>query len=173
MAQGNEEISLASVSARLLRRLAEPGTLAATRAVLGVKRERLLSIGLLIEQQAARRPEAIALKFRDRQWSWDAFNRWCNRTADFLAREGLVKGDVVALDLGNRPETLVIACAAAKLGLITAMLNTTQSGEVLAHSLGLVKPKLLVVGSEQLPCFESLAPSVKAACAGRLFRRRK
>lgn len=169
MAQGNESISVAGLTARLIRRLAEPGALAATRTVLGLKREQLLSIGLLIEQQAAQRPQAIAIKFHYQQWSWDAFNRWCNRTADFFAREGLVKGDVIALNMGNRPETLVVACAAAKLGLITAMLNTTQRGEVLAHSLGLVKPKLLVVGEEQLPCFNTLPPSMRAEFAGRLL----
>ncbi len=169
MAQGNEEIRFASVASRLLHKLAEPGAFAAARTVLGAKRDMRISIGLLLEQQAALRPTATAIKSRDQQWSWDAFNRWCNRTADFFAREGLVKGDVIALDVGNRPETLVVACAAAKLGLITAMINTSQTGEVLAHSLGLVKPRLLVVGEEQLPCFDSLAQNVKADHIRRLL----
>ncbi len=169
MAKGNEEIRFSSVASRLLHKLAEPGALAATRAALSVKREMVMSLGLLLEQQAAIRPEATAIKFRNQQWSWQAFNRWCNRTADFLAREGLVQGDVIALDVGNRPETLVIACAAAKLGLITAMINTSQTGAVLAHSLGLVKPRLLLVGEEQLPCFDSLPSAIQNEHAGRLL----
>jgi fatty-acyl-CoA synthase/citronellyl-CoA synthetase len=70
--------------------------------------------------------------------------------AHFFTSKGVSSGDTIAVVLENRPETLVCVFAAVKLGAICSMINTSQRGEVLLHSLNLVKPKLIVVGEEML-----------------------
>ena len=58
------------------------------------------------------------------------------------------RGDVVAINLENRPELFAALIGANKVGA-AAMINTSQRGHVLAHSLNLTQPKLFVVGEEQ------------------------
>ena len=55
----------------------------------------------------------------------------------------------------NRPEVLACVIAAVKLGAVAAMLNHNQRGEVLSHSIKLVKAKLLVVSDECGEAIES------------------
>lgn len=170
MSETKQQIfSRAGVAGALLRKLAEPGALGTFHTVMSLKRERLLSIGLVLEQRAAAAPDAPALRYRDETWTWDQFNRWVNRTVRLLEGEGLQRGGVIAVNLGNRPETLVLACAAAKLGAIAAMINTTQTGEVLRHSLDLVQAKLIFVGAEQRAAYASLDAATRAGHEGRCF----
>ncbi len=48
----------------------------------------------------------------------------------------------------NRPELLVAVAAAAKLGAIAGLLNHHQREATLAHSLGLLKTRVLIVSAE-------------------------
>ncbi len=56
-------------------------------------------------------------------------------------QEGLIRGDTIAVFLENRPELLAVVAGAAKVGVACAMLNTSQKGRVLEHSINLVSPK--------------------------------
>ncbi|KZY69016.1 long-chain-acyl-CoA synthetase, partial [Oleiphilus sp. HI0067] len=48
----------------------------------------------------------------------------------------------------NRVELLLCVVALAKLGAIAALINTSQRGNVLEHSIRLVSPKRIIVGEE-------------------------
>ena len=48
----------------------------------------------------------------------------------------------------NRPELLVTVIALAKIGVVAALVNTSQTGKVLTHSINLVKPIALIAGEE-------------------------
>jgi fatty-acyl-CoA synthase len=61
---------------------------------------------------------------------------------------------VVALLMENRPEFLATWAGLAKLGVITALLNTNLTGKALRHALAASKARHLVVGSE---CLDRLA----------------
>lgn len=169
VAVSNDRISFTGVAGRLLRKLAAPGGLASFRTVMSLDREAAMSLGLVLEQQAAARPQGLALRYRERRWTWAEFNVTANRYAALFAAEGIRHGEVIALNMGNRPEALAVVCAAAKLGAITAMINTSQTGEVLAHSLSLVEPRLVVVGEEQLEAHASLPAAQHEKLCGRLL----
>ena len=113
-----------------------------------VKPATALSIGLIIERHAAATPQATALIFEGRQWTYHAFNAWANRIAASLTEAGVKPGDSVAILMENRAETLACVAAVVKLGAAAGMLNHQQRGEVLTHSIGLIAPKVLIVGSE-------------------------
>lgn len=70
------------------------------------------------------------------------------------------KGDVVGIFIENRPELLVSVLAVSKIGGICAMLNTSQTNNVLIHSLGLVNPSAIIVGQELVPSFEAVRDEV-------------
>ncbi|MEC8907811.1 MAG: AMP-binding protein, partial [Pseudomonadota bacterium] len=114
------------------------------------KPEKEKSIGLLLEKHARQRPEHIAIRYEDVTYTYDQVNRKANQVAHYLTSQGIGSGDVVAVVLENRPETLISVLAIVKLGAIASMINTSQRGDVLLHSLTLVKPKIIIVGEEML-----------------------
>jgi len=114
------------------------------------------SIGLLLQQWAAKTPDTVALKFDDQLWTYAQLNAWVNRVAHALQAEGITRGDTVAVLVENRPLALVAMLATVKLGAVAAMLNHQQRGDVLAHSLALTKPRLALVGNECRDAWRSI-----------------
>ncbi|MBW4933941.1 long-chain-acyl-CoA synthetase [Marinobacter sp. F4206] len=124
---------------------------------------RELTLGTLIERNAERHGQRPAILFEDRVITWSEFNGWANRIAGFLQAQGLVKGDAIAVFLENRPELLAVVAGAAKLGVACAMLNTSQKGKVLEHSINLIEPKMVVVGEELIPSFDGVKGNLRTS----------
>lgn len=120
-------------------------------------REKQLSLAWALERTAQSHPERPALLDEQRQLSYAQFNAWANRLAWTFKAEGVRHGSVVAVMLENRLELLAILAALSKLGAVGALVNTTQRGKVLAHSLNLVNPAFIVVGAELLEAFNEVA----------------
>ena len=120
------------------------------------------SIGKVVEFWARWTPDRVALRYDDRAWTYRELNAWANRLAHLWAARGIRSGDTVAILMENRPEVLACVIAAMKLGAIAAMLNHHQRAEVLNHSIGLVRVKLLVIHDECREAIETTAytPSV-------------
>ena len=144
------KISPLSFVYRLVSVLLRPGVRKNLKITLGVRAHDEGSMSDYLEQNAAKMPNAPALRYLDRTYSWREYNEAANRVAHYLRARGLQKGDAVAVNLENRPELLFIVMGVLKVGGIAGMINTGQSGDVLAHSLRLVQPKLLFVGEEVL-----------------------
>ncbi|HEX5841710.1 MAG TPA: long-chain-acyl-CoA synthetase, partial [Pseudomonas sp.] len=102
-------------------------------------------------------PDRPALLDESRSLSYAQFNAWANRLAWAFKAEGVRHGSVVAVMLENRLELLAILAALSKLGAVGALVNTTQRGKVLAHSLNLVKPGFMLIGEELLTAFAEVA----------------
>lgn len=115
-----------------------------------------LTLGVLVERNAEKYPSRPAIAYEDRSITWSEFNNWANRIANFLLAQGLVKGDAIAVFLENRPELLAVVAGAAKIGVSCAMLNTSQKGKVLEHSINLIKPRMVVVGEELTEPFDAV-----------------
>ena len=128
-----------------------------------------VGLGLCLEQATKRNPDGIALIFEQRQLSYRQFNAWVNRIADYLAKTGTRKGDVIAIFIENRPELLAGIAAVAKLGAVSALLNTSQKGAALKHSLQLVNPARVIVGEELLARLGELEDCLPSAANSRLF----
>jgi len=71
-----------------------------------------------------------------------------DRLAVGLAERGVVRGDVVAILAGNRPETIFAWFASNRLGAIATPLNPAYKAPELAGVLALTKPRLVVVTDE-------------------------
>lgn len=105
-------------------------------------------LGLAFEKAVKRYPQATALLFEDQSYSYQALNDWANQIAHYYLSIGTRKGDVIALMIENRPELVATVIAMAKIGVVSALVNTSQSGKVLTHSINLVKPFAVIVGEE-------------------------
>lgn len=110
-------------------------------------------LGWSVEQAALRNPDGPALLQGDVTLSYSEVNQWANRIAHHLIGQGIGKGDVVAVFIENRPELLVTILAVAKVGAISALLNTSQTRDTLVHSVNLVAPVAIVVGEELVPAY--------------------
>ncbi|WP_392890304.1 long-chain-acyl-CoA synthetase [Pseudomonas migulae] len=117
-------------------------------------------LGWSFEQATLRNPQGPALLQGNRVLSYSQVNQWANRIAHHLIAQGIRKGDVVGVFIENRPELLVTILAVAKVGAISALLNTSQTRDALAHSLNLVVPVAIIVGEELVPAFSTVRGQV-------------
>ncbi|WP_223487616.1 long-chain-acyl-CoA synthetase [Pseudomonas sp. A-RE-19] len=126
-------------------------------------------LGWSFEQATVRNPEGPALLQGEVALTYVQVNQWANRIAHYLIAQGIGKGDVVAIFIENRPELLVTILAVAKVGAISALLNTSQTRDTLAHSLNLVAPVAIVVGEELVPAFNAVRERVSIDAARTWF----
>ncbi|WNZ77103.1 long-chain-acyl-CoA synthetase [Pseudomonas sp. P105] len=113
-------------------------------------------LGWCFEQATQRNPQGPALLCGDTVLSYAQANEQANRIAHYLLAQGIGKGDCVAIFIENRPEMLVTVLAVAKVGAVSAMVNTSQTGDALVHSLALVTPVAVVVGAERVAAFNDV-----------------
>ncbi|PWE46139.1 long-chain-acyl-CoA synthetase [Pseudomonas prosekii] len=115
------------------------------------------------EQATLRNPDGLALLQNDVALTYAQVNQWANRIAHHLVSQGIGKGDAVAIFIENRPELLVSILAVAKVGAISALLNTSQTRDALVHSLNLVAPVAIIVGEELVPAYSAVRQRVAIA----------
>ncbi|MEO8641329.1 long-chain-acyl-CoA synthetase [Pseudomonas sp.] len=126
-------------------------------------------LGWSFEQATLRNPDGPALLQGEVALTYFQVNQWANRIAQHLIAQGIRKGDAVAVFIENRPELLVTILAVAKVGAISALLNTSQTRDTLAHSLNLVAPAAIIVGEELVPAFSAVRERVSIEAARTWF----
>jgi fatty-acyl-CoA synthase len=102
------------------------------------------SLGKMFQETAAKHGQRVFLKSGDDCWTYAKANAVANQMARAYLAMGVQAGDVVGVLSLNRAETLLATIACAKIAAVAALLNTNQTGEVLLHSLRVVKPRLLL-----------------------------
>ncbi len=105
------------------------------------------SIGTVFQDRAARHGGRVFLRFGETRLTYREANASANRYAAVLAARGVGHRDIVGVMLRNSPQALLTMLAVVKCGAVAGMVNYHQRGEVLAHSLGLLDAKVLVVES--------------------------
>jgi citronellyl-CoA synthetase len=159
---------------KMLRKLpsiarALPRVIKGIKVANGGKPDEPAGLALLFEQAVTRNPDGPALLFGDVSLSYTQVSQRANAIAHTLIASGLVKGDVVAIFIENRPELLVTVLAVAKAGGVCAMLNTSQAHAPLIHSLNLVNPKAIVAGEELVEAYRAVREQVAIAPARTWF----
>ena len=142
-------IGLADLTKRLPQLLAKLPHIAVGLKQAYLRTEKTpAGLALAFEKAAKRNLTGTALLYEDQTYTYNELNQWANQIAKLYLAKGLKKGDVVAVIIENRPELVATILALAKIGVISAMVNTSQTGKVLTHSVNLVKPKALITGEE-------------------------
>ena len=155
----SKTVTLPDLARGLLSQATETPRMARGMLRLAANRPwRRQSIGRIVEQHAKRRGDQPAVLTRESAWTYAELNAHANRVAHALAAAGIASGDVVALGMGNRPETLAAVVGVVKLGAVAALLPSSQRGTTLAHSLNVANARLLI-------CEPDMAEAVDAALA--------
>ncbi|MCL2625443.1 MAG: o-succinylbenzoate--CoA ligase [Cystobacterineae bacterium] len=77
----------------------------------------------LVEQWAQKTPKAIALRFEGKAWSWEELNAWVYAWTQELSSRGIKNGDGLGLLAFNKPDTVALFHACARLGARLVLLN--------------------------------------------------
>jgi len=120
------------------------------------------TVGDRIEERAARGGGQTAVVFEAERWTYADWNRAANRVAWWALDQGIGHGEPVALLMENRPEFLATWSGLAKVGAISALLNTNLTGKALRHAIDASKARHLIVGSECLDRFASTAGDLES-----------
>jgi fatty-acyl-CoA synthase len=112
--------------------------------------------GDMLERTTRQRGDAPFVRYDGGAVSYAQLNAQANRVAHWALARGLGKGSVVGLLMENRPEYLAIWLGLAKVGAVTALLNTNLRGETLAHSLHSAGCNQVLLGSECTDAWISL-----------------
>jgi len=102
----------------------------------------------LVEQHARQRPDGIAIRYGERQWSWADWASRIRRAAGALRGAGVQRGQCVAFLDKNHPACLEILFGAASIGAVTTVVNWRVMGDELVHVLEDSGARVLFVGAE-------------------------
>ena len=103
---------------------------------------------LVIADLAGQRRDAPALVSERETFSFHSLAKRMNQYSRWALQQGLRKGDVVALLMGNRPEYVAAWLGISAVGGIVALLNTNLVGRSLWHCIDVVRPRHIIVASE-------------------------
>ncbi|MFH7765643.1 long-chain-acyl-CoA synthetase [Acinetobacter sp. BSP-28] len=120
-------------------------------------------LGIAFEKAVQRNPQGTALLFEDQKFSYQKLNEWANQIGHFYLSIGAQKGDVIAVMVENRPELIATVIALAKIGVTSALVNTSQTGKALTHSINLVKPIAVIAGEECRAAVEEVRQDLELA----------
>ena len=112
----------------------------------------------VVEFAAVRTPDAVALIFDDRSWSFAEL--WADvRTAAAWLAERTAAGDRIAIVSDNRPEVVVLMYAAPMVGVIAMFANTRLVESEIADLIADVDP-VLVLRTADLDALPAAASGV-------------
>nr|WP_090276450.1 long-chain-fatty-acid--CoA ligase [Mycolicibacterium komanii]CRL69830.1 acyl-CoA synthetase [Mycolicibacterium komanii] len=105
---------------------------------------------------AETKPDAEAMTYLERTWTWSEWNDRVRRLAGALHQAGIKRGDVVAFLDKNHPACVELTIAAASLGAANAIINFRLAADELDYVLNDSGAKLLVVGEELKPTIDRI-----------------
>src|SRR5687768_9592093 len=118
------------------------------------------TISALLARRARLNPEEIYCTFQDECITFRLLDRRVNQMATMLARQGLSRGDRVAVMLPSHPEHLYLIFALARTGMVRVPINVHLMGASLEHLISELEPKAIVVDSAYRAAVEGLGPSL-------------
>ncbi len=105
------------------------------------------------EEQAARTPEAVAVVFRDREWTYRELNSQAEVLARRLRTAGVGPGAYAAICLGRSLELMAALLAVFKAGGAYIPLDPSYPAERLAFMIDDAKPAVIVVSEQTADLF--------------------
>jgi fatty-acyl-CoA synthase len=108
----------------------------------------------VIAELAAQHGSRPALLSDIERFSYSELDARVNRYARWARRNGIVKGDAVALLMPNRPDYLALWVGVIRAGGVVALLNTNLPGPALVHCIDIARPKHIIVAAPLMALFE-------------------
>jgi len=111
------------------------------------------TLGQELRAAAATAPDKPFIRMMTGEWTYRQINDLSDRLAAAIHLRGIGKGDNVSLMLPNCVEFAVCWFGLAKLGAVTAPVNTSFRGQALRMAIELVKSHLVIVHESLLETF--------------------
>lgn len=102
------------------------------------------TLAALIEAQAARTPDSVAVAYEGRYYTYRELNAEANRLAHWLIGQGIGTEDRVAVLLEKSPELVITALAIVKAGGVYLPVDPTYPEDRLSFILSDGDPKLVI-----------------------------
>jgi acyl-CoA synthetase (AMP-forming)/AMP-acid ligase II len=126
-----------------------------------------LNLGQILKVNAKKFPGTVALKDKDRKFTYPEVNKRVNKLAHSLLTMGLTKGDKVAVLLENSIEIVEVYLATAKTGLIIVPINFRLVGSEVAYIIDHSDAQALIVHDEFTPNVDAIKSKLKNIGADR------
>ncbi|WP_243858727.1 non-ribosomal peptide synthetase [Mycobacterium sp. DL440] len=102
------------------------------------------TLAALVTEQAARTPDAIAVVYEGRHYSYREINESANRVAHRLIEQGIGTEDRVAVLLEKSPELVITALGIVKAGAVYLPVDPTYPEDRLTYILSDSDPKIIL-----------------------------
>ncbi|WP_129778172.1 class I adenylate-forming enzyme family protein [Peristeroidobacter soli] len=123
----------------------------------------------ILARAAVSEPGRTAVIFQGKAWSYAEVHDRARRLAGALAGLGIVKGDRVALWIGNRAEFVEIIFGVPMLGAMASPLDHWWTWKDAYAALEQIRPKVLIVGPSQAAAVAGQGEALQAAGIERVF----
>jgi fatty-acyl-CoA synthase len=110
--------------------------------------DRLGTLPVLIGRLAREFDAAPALVSSEATVSYSELAIRCNKYARWGLAQGLRSGDTVGLMMPNCAEYMAIWLGLTRIGVVVGLINNNLAGDALAHSINIVAPRAVIVGSD-------------------------
>ena len=107
---------------------------------------RNITFGERLREVTMQYPEREALVCDALRWTYRELDETSDRMAAGLLAWGLRRGDVLGIWCESEPNTVLLLCAALKLGVTAAMINTSLVGEEVSDILRRSDVRFLAIG---------------------------
>ncbi|KHO23833.1 peptide synthetase [Mycolicibacterium setense] len=102
------------------------------------------TLAALVTEQAARTPDATAVVYEGRHYSYRELNESANRLAHWLIEQGIGTEDRVAVLLEKSPELVITALGIVKAGAVYLPVDPTYPEDRLTYILSDSDPKIVL-----------------------------
>ena len=115
----------------------------------------------IFSQNATKSPSKVLFMTHQKNYTFRETDDLSNQIANYFTREGLKKGDDVALFMTSNPEFVTIWLGLAKAGIVSALLNNNQKLDSLAHSVNIVDAKAIIFDKANEEAIIEVMPLLK------------
>ncbi len=120
-----------------------------------------MNLGQNLKMNAGKYPTTVALRDKNRSFTYPELNQRVNRLANGLMSMGLGKGDKVAVFMENSIEIIEIYLATAKTGIVAVPVNFRLVGKEVAYIVDNSDAMALIVDDEFAPIIQEIKADLK------------
>ncbi|KAL4715153.1 hypothetical protein ACJJTC_012200 [Scirpophaga incertulas] len=119
----------------------------------------------IFHDRVVKHPHKICFVTENESWSFEQVEEFSLRVSAVLKAKGVKSGDTVAVMMSNCPEMPAIWLGSARIGAVSPLINTNQTGNTLLHSINIAKCDIVIYGDEFETAIQEitreLSPSIK------------
>lgn len=119
-----------------------------------------LTVPKIFVQVARTYPNKVAFRFEKKLWTFSEVDEYSNKVANYFKSRGFKKNDTIALMMDSRPEFVFIWLGLAKIGVVTALINSNLRKGPLIHCINAASSSGLIYGSELAEAVKDIMDSV-------------